>query len=562
MPAVINGNDEYALEAALKLVEAAGEGEVTVLAMAPASAPETIRKALAMGATRGVLVTDPALEGSCTVSTTRVLAAALRTLEFDIAIAGVDSSDGQAGVVPAGIAALGELPYMSYAARIEPDMSARTVRVRRISPTGYDVLEAPMPALISGTQALGEPRYPSLKGIMAARGKEIRTVSLADLGLDGASVGGQAATTRVVGSRPPEARAATRVDPGHARGGGPADRRLPRGAEAHLVSGRILVVGELGPDGRLTKLSTEVATLAGALADAAGTAVDGLIPVVEGVSAADADRAAGELAPFVDSVMVDGRSTAAQTVAPVAAALSTLAADYDAILLPASPDGRDIAGALSALTGLGVLANATAARWTADGPVVEMSAFGGKLITESAFVSGRGIITVRPNAVTAAPRASAGSRAAPPTADSPVLAPVRVVDRVEEGAAAVSIDDARIIVSGGRGMGGADGFKLVEDLAQALGGAVGATRAAVDSGWIPYAQQIGQTGKIVKPQLYLALGISGAIQHKVGMQTSGTIIAVNRDADAPIAEFADLFVVGDLFEVGPALLTALRARPA
>jgi electron transfer flavoprotein beta subunit len=211
VPAVINGNDEYALEAALKLIEAAGEGEVTLLSMAPANAPETMRKALAMGATRGVLVTDPILEGSCVVSTTRVLAAALKTLEFDLVVAGVDSSDGVAGVVPAAIAAESGLPYLSYAAKIEPDMAARTVRVRRITPTGYDLLEAPMPALISGTQALGEPRYPSLKGIMAARSKEIRTLSLADLGLDASTVGGAVATTKVVGSRAPEARAATRV---------------------------------------------------------------------------------------------------------------------------------------------------------------------------------------------------------------------------------------------------------------------------------------------------------------------------------------------------------------
>ena len=126
--------------------------------------------------------------------------------------------------------------------------------------------------------------------------------------------------------------------------------------------------------------------------------------------------------------------------------------------------------------------------------------------------------------------------------------------------AAVSIDDARIIVSGGRGVGSAEGFALLEDLATALGGAVGATRAAVDSGWIAYSQQIGQTGKIVKPQLYLALGISGAIQHKVGMQTAETIIAINRDPDAPLAEFADVYVVGDLVEVGQALLDQLRAR--
>jgi electron transfer flavoprotein beta subunit len=211
VPAVVNGNDEYVLEAALKLIEAAGEGEITLLAMAPANAPETLRKALAMGAHRGVHVTDPALAGSCAVSTATVLAAALRELEFDMVFAGIDSSDGVGGVVPAAVAAHLGLPYLSYAARIEPDMASRTVRVRRISPTGYDVLEAPLPVVIGGTQALGEPRYPSLKGIMAARGKEIVTRSLADLGLDGASVGGAVATTAVLESRLPPSRGATEV---------------------------------------------------------------------------------------------------------------------------------------------------------------------------------------------------------------------------------------------------------------------------------------------------------------------------------------------------------------
>lgn len=210
-PAVVNGNDEYVLEKALKLIEAAGEGEVILLSMAPANAPETMRKALAMGATRGVLVTDPAIAGSCTVATTRILAAALATLEFDLVLAGVDTSDGGAGVVAPGVAALAGLPLLSYAASIEPDTAARTVRVKRITPTGYDVLEAPMPALISGTQALGEPRYPSLKGIMAARNKEITTLTLVDLGIDPTTVGLAGATTTLVGSEPPPARAATRV---------------------------------------------------------------------------------------------------------------------------------------------------------------------------------------------------------------------------------------------------------------------------------------------------------------------------------------------------------------
>ena len=160
---------------------------------------------------------------------------------------------------------------------------------------------------------------------------------------------------------------------------------------------------------------------------------------------------------------------------------------------------------------------------------------------------------------TATPTSTPVSTPATPTPTATV-APVRTVDHIEAEGAAVSIDDARIIVSGGRGVGGPDGFALLQDLATAMGGAVGATRAAVDSGWIPYAQQIGQTGKIVKPQLYLAMGISGAIQHKVGMQTASTIVAVNRDPDAPMAEFADVYVVGDLFEVGRALLDQLQTR--
>ena len=211
VPAVVNGNDEYVLEAALKLVEAAGEGEITLLSMAPTNAPETLRKALAMGATRAVHVTDPALAGSDHVSTAKVLAAALGTLEYDMVFAGIDSSDGVGGVVPSAVAAHLELPYLSYAAKIEPNMENRTVRVRRISATGYDVLEAPLPVIIGGTQALGEPRYPSLKGIMAARNKEIVTKSLGDLGLDASGLGGASATTAVLDSRQPPARAATEI---------------------------------------------------------------------------------------------------------------------------------------------------------------------------------------------------------------------------------------------------------------------------------------------------------------------------------------------------------------
>jgi electron transfer flavoprotein alpha subunit len=324
-----------------------------------------------------------------------------------------------------------------------------------------------------------------------------------------------------------------------------------------VTAGAIWVQGEVAADGNLARISGEVATAARALGASSGREVEGI------VIASNPRTAADELARYVPTVRAVTEPATADHAAGmiVAQRLAALverdAPDY--VLTGAGPDGRDVAGALSALLGWGVLVNATAVEW-ADGPVVEMSVFGGKLNTRSTFSGGHGIITIRPNVVAAEPAAKPG-KVEPVAVDGDLRLPkVRVVERIEEAGAAAPIEEAKVIVAGGRGIGGSDGFRLVEELAEALGGAVGATRAAVDAGWINYSQQIGQTGKIVKPNLYLALGISGAIQHKVGMQTAGTIVAVTRDPDAPIAEFADLVVVGDLFEVVPAVLAELRAR--
>ena len=318
------------------------------------------------------------------------------------------------------------------------------------------------------------------------------------------------------------------------------------------------VVGEVTADGSLARISTEVATLARTLGEGAGQPATGV------VVAADPGPAAADLATYLPRVVtITEPATTDRPWSMVAAEriAGVIGGDDGTfVLVGAGPDGRDVAGALSALTGLGVLGNAVGASWADGGPTVEMSVFGGKLTTTSAFTGSSGIVTVRPNIVTAETAAAPGSVEAAEASGELEQPSVVVVDRVEEAGAAAPIEEARVIVAGGRGVGGEEGFKVVEELAEALGGAVGATRAAVDAGWIPYAQQIGQTGKIVKPQLYLALGISGAIQHKVGMQTAETIVAVNRDPDAPIAEFADLVVIGDLFEVAPALLAELRAR--
>ena len=321
----------------------------------------------------------------------------------------------------------------------------------------------------------------------------------------------------------------------------------------------IWVHGEVAGDGSLAKLATEVATLARALAaESGGAEVTGV------VIAADPAAAAAELARYVPRVLAVTEPTTADHAAGtiVAQRLAALVEEHDpdVILAGAGPDGRDLAGALSALTGRGVLANAIALRGSPDGPVATHSVFGGKLITESALTGGRGIVTIRPNTVTAEPAGAEGTvetvaPTAPPSAVArswirpkpsgpPTPRPPATMMR------ASSIDAAAPSAA----------IRSTTGTAGCVSSPVGATRAAVDSGWIPYSQQIGQTGKIVKPQLYLAMGISGAIQHKVGMQTASTIVAVNRDPDAPIADFADMVVVGDLVPVGQAILAQLRER--
>jgi electron transfer flavoprotein alpha subunit len=333
------------------------------------------------------------------------------------------------------------------------------------------------------------------------------------------------------------------------------------------MPGTLFVIAETGPDGHLARISAEVATLARGLGAAGSLDVAGIVVAAPGA----ATTIAGELAAYLPRVLaVEAPAVETSPVAIVVAAeVARLVAPDPAacVLVGASPDGRDVAGFLSAALGSGLITNAAAVTWD-GGPVVEKGVFGGRLNTTSEFTAGHGILTVALGSAPAeaAPSPgrvdviSAGRDAPGDGATGAAAPPVTVVDRVVEAAGAVQIEDAKVIVSGGRGMGGPDGFHLAEELAAELGGAVAATRAAVDAGWIAYARQVGQTGKVVKPDVYVALGISGAVQHKVGMQGARTIVAINTDPDAPIAEFADMFVVGDLFEVVPAVVAELRAR--
>ena len=328
------------------------------------------------------------------------------------------------------------------------------------------------------------------------------------------------------------------------------------------MTSAIWAVAELGPDGLPTRLSFEAATVARALATAAGSAS----AVIVAAAAPDAAAAAlASYAPRVIVVRLPADAGASNVATAGAVAIAAAAEQPEILLMGATPDGREAAGILAARLGRGVLGNATGLAWSeggdgaAAGPRVEMSVLGGRALTTSAFADGHGIVTLRPGAVTAAPGDATGTiqELAIPAA---FASGVRVVGRADAATRTASIEEAPIVVAGGRGLGGPDGVALLEELAGALGGAVASTRAAVDAGWLPFAVQVGQTGKTIRPAVYVGIGVSGAIQHRVGMQDAGTIVAINRDPDAPLAEHADLYVIGDLFEIVPAVVAALRAR--
>ncbi|GLZ35405.1 electron transfer flavoprotein subunit alpha [Lentzea sp. NBRC 105346] len=245
-------------------------------------------------------------------------------------------------------------------------------------------------------------------------------------------------------------------------------------------------------------------------------------------------------------------------VTPKVDALAALASGAAAVLVSATVEGKEVAGRLAARIGSGLLVDVVDI--LEDGVGVQ-SIFGGSFIVKSKVGTGTPVITVRPGGVEAseAPGDAVLDESVSVTVDPAKSARVTGREAVV-GGDRPELTEASVVVSGGRGVGSAEQFSVVEALADSLGAAVGASRAAVDSGYYPHQFQVGQTGKTVSPQLYIALGISGAIQHRAGMQTSKTIVAVNKDPEAPIFEIADFGVVGDLFNVAPQLTEEVSKR--
>jgi len=316
----------------------------------------------------------------------------------------------------------------------------------------------------------------------------------------------------------------------------------------------VLVLAEHTADGEVKKVTLELLTAARRLGE----------PSVVWTGPG-ADAAQPRLAEYgaAKVYVADSADFAGYVVAPAAELLASLVASASpaAVLIAGTTEGKEIAGRLAVKTGSGVLTDAVDVTAADGAPVGEHANFGGAVVVNATVRTGTPIIAVRPNSVAAEPSPAAAAVEAVAFTASDAAKTAKITEHVvAEASERPELSEASIVVSGGRGTGSADGFGIIEQLADSLGAAVGASRAVVDAGWYPHAFQVGQTGKTVSPQLYVAVGISGAIQHRAGMQTSKTIVAVNKDAEAPIFEIADFGVVGDLFTVVPQLIEEIGKR--
>jgi electron transfer flavoprotein alpha subunit len=314
-------------------------------------------------------------------------------------------------------------------------------------------------------------------------------------------------------------------------------------------------------NGDTRKVTFEMATQARALADALGGQAHAVVVGAGAAKLAEQLKSYpldavhfnedGDVDRFLLDPVVDYVEAAARAAGP------------SLILIPNTLSGRDVAGRLVARLDAGIAADVT--EFSVRNGAVECVApkMGGAVITVCAIKPGDyGIATIRPSAFAAAP-GGPGATLEPLEKPSGKTYAAAIESDVEEGSGELALEEAPVVIAGGRGLGGPEPFEtMLKPLAHALGGAVGASRAAADAGWVPYNLQIGQTGKTVTPNLYIAVGISGAIQHKVGMRSSGTIVSINKDAAAAIAEFSDLLVVGDAFQIVPELTKLIEAAKA
>jgi electron transfer flavoprotein alpha subunit len=590
VPSIVNPFCLNALEEGIRLKEKIG-ARITAVAMGPLQAQEGLREALALGADRAVMVSDREMAGADTLATSYTLYKAIakiaETDPFDLILAGKVAIDGETGQVPPGLAVRFNIPIVSNVTKIENvDLKSRTVIAKHRFDDGIETAKAKLPAVLTITEEANKPRKFMLDGMLKAKRTKIELWDKNAIGAATEMLGLKGSPTIVKKVFAPPGRKQGEVFDGtqnpHAAAkwllqkltavnafGTPLPKlkasTADQGTPATL-GGKASRFGEVWVwveqiHGTPARVSWELLGEGTRLAKTYGTKLGALV-IGNKVS-----HLANEAFTYgADKVyVVEHEALESYRTQPYAVATAQAVKKHkpEALLIGGTIRGRDLAGSAATLLETGLIADCTALDVEIETGTFMGTRpdYGGNLMSTIICPKQRPTMaSVRPRVMKSLPREE-GREGETVKVDVNIRAEdtnTEVIDFVPIEKFGVRLEDAQTIVSGGRGLGSAKNFYLIEELANALRAQVGASRAAVRAGWIGPDHQVGQTGLTVRPRLYIAVGISGAIQHIVGIMNADYIVAINSDPEASIFRMADFGIVGDLFQVVPALVDDLK----
>lgn len=594
VPAVVNPTDLNAIEEALKFKDTFG-GAVRVLTMGPPQAEQSLREAIAMGADEAYLLTDRAFGGADTLATSYALWKGVQKIEesngkTDILFFGKVAIDGETGQVGPGLSVRMGFPIVTYVAKtIEVDLERRTVEAERRVDDGIERVRVPIPCALTVTEVANQPRQPTIEGIIRAKSAKIISLNKEAVSADPKRIGlgGSPTYVKKVVVPPPKKRGEVMnaTDPKETAKW-LVDRLVQIGSFGKKVSGGVIpdqssstpvqnqskvqLTGEHGDVwvyiehryGQPARVSWELMGEGKRLAGIYGTKLCGVI------LGNDVKTLANEAFEYgADKIyLIENETLKEYRNEPYGKALAYLSNKYhpEVILMGGTFNGRDLAGVLATLIQTGLIADCTSLDVDEKGGFNGTRPdFGGKELSTIVCPKDKPTMASVRTRVMKMPSKIAG-RSGELVIESLELKEEefkeKTISFTPTEKTAARLEGADVIVAGGRGLGSAKNFKLIENLAQSLGAQVGSTRAIVYLGWVPKDTQIGQTGVTVRARLYFAVGLSGAIQHLVGMENSDTIVAINKDPEAPIFGVAHFGIIGDLFQVVPALVDEIKAR--
>jgi electron transfer flavoprotein alpha subunit len=577
VPNSVNPFDRRALAEAIRLRDLRG-GEVIVVTMGPPQAREALVECLGAGADRAIHLVDSAFAGSDTLATARALSLALRNEEYDIIFCGKYSVDAETGQVGPELAEMLDLPQVTGATRLELSEDDKHLTVERETDDGFETIECDLPVLLTAAERLIRPIKVKEPQLEAGRAKPIIEVSAAELSTDSSIFGFEGSPTwvqeirslartrqvEIIEGASAEEKAARLIERLEVRGALRANKESPPASASFntsptTASGReVWAVAEL-LDGKLRRVSLELLgkgiELAGKLNArlAAFGAGAGIRDHVKALAAHGADRVY-----LAEDVRLATYTTAAYTSVLVEAIRTYKPV---VVLLPSTSNGRDLAPRVAARLAVGLTADCINLDVNPDGMLVQYKpAFGGNIVALIYSRTLPQIATVKPGMLRAfGPDESRTAEVVPIVMPKLDDRRARVIEvRKEVPLEVAELDEAERIVCVGIGIGGPENLIAIEALAHALSAQIGATRRVVDQGWLPRHQQIGLTGKVVSPVLYIGIGVRGALNHTIGIQQAGTIVAINIDPNAEIFHTADFGIVGDWADIVAALTSRLR----